>query len=112
MEDYEDIRRRLLEKRRELLGRISAIADDAGHAGRPLDPDFEEQAVDLQNEEVLGALDAAARHELDQIERAMQRMDRGEYDVCAVCGNEIPLQRLRVLPFTDRCLACAERAAD
>lgn len=111
MDDYEDIRRDLLEKRRDLLGRIAAIADDAGHVGRPLDPDFEEQAVDLQNEEVLDALDAAARHELDQIERALQRMDRGKYGVCAVCGNEIPPQRLRVLPFTDRCIACATRAA-
>lgn len=109
MKDYEDIRRELVSKREEMLGRLSAITQDVGHQlSQPLDPDFEEQAVERQNEEVLDALDSAARRELVQIERALERMERGEYAVCAVCGDPIPLPRLRAVPYTDRCVDCAE----
>lgn len=108
MEDYEDIRRDLVNKREEMLGRLSAITRDLGHQSQPLDPDFEEQAVERQNEEVLDALDAAARKELAQIERALERMERGEYAVCVLCGEAIPRARLRAVPYTDRCVDCAE----
>ena len=46
MEDYEDIRHDLVRKREEMLGRLSAIVQDVGHLSQPLDPDFEEQAVE------------------------------------------------------------------
>ena len=108
MEDYQDIRRELVRKREEMLGRLSVITQDVGHLSQPLDPDFEEQAVERQNEEVLDALDSAARRELVQIERALERIERGEYAVCALCGDPIPLARLRAVPYTDRCVDCAE----
>jgi RNA polymerase-binding transcription factor DksA len=108
VEDYEDIRHDLVRKREEMLGRLSAIVQDVGHLSQPLDPDFEEQAVERQNEEVMDALDTAARRELMQIERALERMARGEYDICAVCGDPIPRARLRAVPYTDRCVDCAE----
>ena len=108
MEDYQDIRRELVSKREEMLGRLTAITQDVGRLSQPLDPDFEEQAVERQNEEVLDALDMAARRELVQIERALERIERGEYAVCSVCGDAIPLARLRAVPYTDRCVDCAE----
>jgi DnaK suppressor protein len=30
-------------------------------------------------------------------------MDEGEYGECMDCGQEIPIERLRALPFTLRC---------
>jgi RNA polymerase-binding transcription factor DksA len=107
MEDFQDIRLKLLDRRQELAGRVSAIAQSAGR-GRPLDPDFEEQAVERQSEEVLDALEVAARRELSQIARAIDRMERGVYGVCASCGEAIPVERLRAVPYTDLCLSCAE----
>ncbi|MCC6207232.1 MAG: TraR/DksA family transcriptional regulator [Gammaproteobacteria bacterium] len=91
-----------------MLGRLSAITRGVGRLSEPLDPDFEEQAVERQNEEVLDALDVAARKELVQIERALERMERGVYAVCVMCGEAIPLARLRAVPYTDRCVDCAE----
>lgn len=107
-DDYEEIRNRLVRRRDELNGRVSAIAQGVGR-GRPLDPDFEEQAVERQNEEVIDALDEAARRELAQIARALARMERGEYGVCTACGEPIPLPRLRAVPYTDLCVSCAAR---
>lgn len=111
MKQLEEIRAQLLRRKEELLSRLAAIADDAGHTGRPLEKDFEEQAIELENSEVLDVLDKAAREELDRIEAALARMARNEYDVCAVCGAAIPLERLAAVPYTDRCVACAEGGA-
>ena len=107
MEAYDDIRLKLLNRREELKGRVSAIAQGVGR-GKPLDPDFEEQAVERQSEEVLDALDLAAHRELAQISRALDRMDRRIYAVCSSCGESIPIERLRAVPYTDLCVSCAE----
>lgn len=107
-EGYREIRDSLLRRRDELNARLSAIAQGAGR-GRPLDPDFEEQAVERQNEEVIDALDEAAHRELTQIAGALARMERGEYGVCTVCGETIPERRLRAVPYADQCVSCAER---
>lgn len=104
---YVEIRERLLRRREELRRRVSKIAEGVGR-GTPLNPDFEEQAVERQEEEVLDALDEAAHRELAHITRALARMEQGVYGVCAVCGSDIPIGRLHAVPYTDLCLACAE----
>jgi RNA polymerase-binding protein DksA len=44
------------------------------------------------------------RRELDDIEKALQRMDDGTYGTCEVCGNEIGEARLEVMPATRVCI--------
>jgi RNA polymerase-binding transcription factor DksA len=36
-------------------------------------------------------------------------MDAGTYGVCANCGRSIPAARLRVRPFAELCVPCAEK---
>jgi DnaK suppressor protein len=56
------------------------------------------------------------RHEralLDQVDRALARMDAGTYGRCEHCGQAIPVERLEAIPSAALCLACevaAERA--
>ena len=109
--DLEGLRRRLLQRRKELQARLEALAEDAGRSGQALAKDFEEQAIELEDSEVQDALGRSASEELACIERALARMERDEYDVCAVCGGEIPLPRLAAVPYTDRCVSCAERSS-
>lgn len=44
------------------------------------------------------------RRELDDIERALARMDDGSYGTCEVCGNRISEARLEMLPATRFCI--------
>jgi YteA family regulatory protein len=44
-----------------------------------------------------------------KIDEALERIDRGDYGSCMVCGEEIPLARLEALPYAVNCLACQER---
>jgi DnaK suppressor protein len=45
-----------------------------------------------------------------KIEAALRRITAGDNGVCVDCGNEIELERLRAIPWTDRCVDDAERA--
>ena len=42
-----------------------------------------------------------------QIEAALERLDEGEYGICATCGEQIADKRLDVLPYTPFCRKCA-----
>lgn len=61
-------RQRLLQRRDELRKRLEEIKKDYG---RGLDPDLEEQAVQLENAEVLAGIAKAAAEELVQVERKL-----------------------------------------
>ena len=45
--------------------------------------------------------------ELDEIRRALQRIDERTYGICIVCDGQIPFGRLQVMPATQRCVRCA-----
>jgi DnaK suppressor protein len=49
-----------------------------------------------------------ARESLEQIERALRRMDDGTYGTCARCGEPIPTGRLDAMPEAELCGACKE----
>ena len=55
------------------------------------------------------ALERAGERELAQINRALARIEAGEYGLCRECGQAIAEARLEALPFSDLCIACAER---
>lgn len=109
MASLEAIRQRLLEKREELLSRVEGFEKDRRHGNEPVSPDFAEQATEREGDDVLDALSDAARRELRLIQRALERMEEGAYNECSVCGEEIPIRRLEALPYSDRCVSCAEK---
>ncbi|MGW8228081.1 MAG: TraR/DksA family transcriptional regulator [Gammaproteobacteria bacterium] len=112
MNKFEEIRQQLVAKRQELLLRVSEIQKDLRNENNPLEKDFEEQAVQMENEEVLSALDAEGRATLLKIDHALQRIEAGNYDVCAMCDTNIPIERLQVMPYTELCVDCAAEAEE
>lgn len=107
--DQQHIRATLVAKRGELLGRLQQLSGSVAHREEPLAADSSEQAIELENLDVLFSLDEASRHELQQINTALERLANNEYEICARCGNPIGEQRLRAIPYTDLCRACAEQ---
>jgi DnaK suppressor protein len=87
----------LLETRQAEQGELSAL-----HAqDRQLE--YEEGAQVALADDVLTTLSESARREVMQIDAALRRLDEGKYGQCIDCGQEIPVERLRALPFTLRC---------
>ena len=50
-----------------------------------------------------------ARDMLDQIERALARIENGTYGICESCGNPIGKGRLQAFPRATLCVSCKER---
>ncbi len=44
------------------------------------------------------------------IEGALGRLNRGEFGECIDCGRAIAPERLRLVPWTTRCVDCQDRA--
>lgn len=104
MTDVADRRTQLEERRAELVARMQQVEDEfASHTSK----DWEEAAIEQEDDEVLERMGEAAREEIAKIDAAFQRMDAGEYGFCAKCGEEIGAERLDVLPFTPFCRNCA-----
>ncbi len=47
---------------------------------------------------------------LEQVERALAKLDAGTYGVCDSCGGEIPAARLQARPESTHCVPCAAGA--
>ena len=102
--EFDELRRMLTERRRILLATRESQQDElrALHF-QDRDPEYEEGAQVKVADDVLTTLSESARREVMQIDAALGRMDEGRYGVCIDCGEEIPVERLRALPFTLRC---------
>ncbi|MFJ4921502.1 TraR/DksA family transcriptional regulator [Streptomyces sp. NPDC088725] len=48
-----------------------------------------------------------ARADLEELDRAAQRVAAGEYWVCERCGEPIPAARLTARPTATTCVGCA-----
>jgi DnaK suppressor protein len=109
MEAHPTIRQKLMERYSGIRGRLERIASEVN---KPLDADFEEQAAECENDEVLVALDRSIRAEMEQIEKTLARLDKGEYGICEICGDPITPKMLEALPYANRCVACNVKAGD
>lgn len=107
--DIQALRQELETRRAELLRRARALDHDR-RRDAPLPADFAEQAGELENLDVLFALDREGRQQLGMIGRALARMDEGDYETCVRCGNPIGEDRLQALPWADTCVRCANAA--
>ncbi|RLA43811.1 MAG: TraR/DksA family transcriptional regulator [Gammaproteobacteria bacterium] len=103
-----EVKQRLEQRKLELEERIGKISDDVRHVDRPVEADSAEAVVDHENDEVIDALGNAAVDELTAVNRALQRLEAGDYGVCDSCGKAISAARLEVLPDAQKCVECAD----
>jgi DnaK suppressor protein len=54
------------------------------------------------------SLEENVRELLAQVNRAIARIDAGEYSKCTSCGKQIDAGRLKAMPAADMCIECKE----
>lgn len=101
--------RNILEARlQELDKRLHVIEDELdSHQSK----DWEELAVEREEDEVLEGLGTSGQDEIIKIKAALARVEEGEFGYCVECGNEILEERLLVVPHTPFCRTCAAKHA-
>ncbi len=63
------------------------------------------QNIDSEREQTI-ALGAREKEHLREIQRAIERLDSGEYGTCQSCGKKISLARLEARPISLFCFSC------
>jgi RNA polymerase-binding transcription factor DksA len=104
MRDSTSYRKALLDRLAELDSRLHRIEADLD---APHSEDWEERAVEREDDEVLEGLGVSGEAEIARIRAALQRIRAGTYGNCVRCGAEIAAARLNTLPDTPFCRDCA-----
>lgn len=109
---YSDLKLKLKERRREILGevqeKILGLREEStwGRGNEVLDAG-ESSELGIQ-EDIEFALIQMKAETLTKINKALGRLEESTYGYCSDCGGEISGQRLRALPFAVRCKDCEE----
>lgn len=104
------VRQWLVVRSAELRDRVSRTENDLRRKAEPLPRDAPDAAITVENDEILVAIGETARAELHHIEHALERLDAGTFAKCEKCGQPIEAERLRAVPYTPDCRACAKDA--
>lgn len=91
--------------RAELENRIAKIDSDFHH--RQASTKFSEQVVTQSNDAVLHNLRNEAQFELEQIQRALTKIEKACYGKCESCHEPISDERLDAVPYATQCAQCA-----
>lgn len=102
----EEIKKMLLQMRKELLQEVSKSIKTESDYLRFDVGDFYDHASSDRDRELSLMLTDRERNKLIQIEEALRRIEEGSYGICESCGDEIGEDRLKAMPFAKLCLSC------
>ncbi|MDD5489694.1 MAG: TraR/DksA C4-type zinc finger protein [Candidatus Moranbacteria bacterium] len=109
----EELKQKLLEEKKRIEENISKTEISKKGTDREyetafpeIERDQEENADEMEMYESNLAIDESMKLELEKIDEALSRMEKGTYGICSNCQKEIPLERLRAYPQADTCLDC------
>ena len=104
--------KKLLEQERD------TVQHQLAEHGVPLEGDGVEVSVDegfadsaqatTERSELLALVEQLRTHHEDVV-AALGRLEDGTYGKCENCGQEIPVERLEVLPAARLCMACKQQ---
>jgi len=108
----------LAEIERDLRERDAALRERVGELAKPpergAELGFGKRIGDGTTEAVSRLTDVGVGHDLEarelRIRRALAKLDDGSYGVCDACGGAIARPRLRAMPESVLCIACAGAA--
>jgi DnaK suppressor protein len=96
----------LLEQRKQLQGNQKKALTGDIH----VDPDNFPDEIDTASSEVTlqftGRLREREQGLIAKIDRALKKMEEGEFGECVSCGEDIGTARLKARPVAERCIEC------
>ena len=83
---------------------------DAGGDDASVTEDAADMSASLCEQDLSLGFLGRAQAELQEIGRALDRIDRRSYGLCDGCGKAIPVPRLEAIPTAGACLECKSQA--
>jgi RNA polymerase-binding transcription factor DksA len=115
--DLAEYKRRLEEEQEQLRVGLQRIHDRAAGRDRlnsdTASEDFDEPGGDAAQETLERSQSMAIgenlREMLENVNKALKKVDDGTYGTCDMCEKDIPKARLEIMPFATMCTACRAR---
>jgi DnaK suppressor protein len=107
VEKMDEIKAMLLKMKEDTLNEISKSLRSGSDkpSGEP-SGDIYDQASSERDRELELLLGDREREKLHNIDEALLKIKEGEYGICEECEEDIPIGRLKVVPFARYCVKC------
>jgi DnaK suppressor protein len=106
---HRSLRENLLNHKKRLLESskrsLCQLLDGDKYKGISDDADL---AALLYDDAIVAAQSTRSKERLKAVNAALQRLEEDTYGFCEECGEEIPAERLRIVPFAAYCTYCQD----
>jgi DnaK suppressor protein len=99
------LRASLEAEREQLQHQLAELDRDSGDLG--FDENFADSGQVGAQQGEQATLARSLHDQLDDVDRALKKMDAGTYGQCENCGKEIQEARLEAIPAARHCIDCA-----
>lgn len=106
--DLKEIKMQLEEQLNELLD-LAELKEEAIGRGSGSNPDRSSLSQSYSSRQIALAIQDKNTNMIKKIQRALERIETGDYGVCQSCGGSISLERLAALPYAASCIKCKTR---
>ena len=104
--EQQEIKNFLLEKRERLLAGMRRELAMQRERAESKAADEVDKATDAYDEDLSFEIATANDQELEEIQVALEKIDKGTYGECEICGCGISPSRLKILPSATTCVSC------
>jgi len=95
------------------IERIKLDIEELIELTKPIEPDCAIGRVSrmdaINNKSINDATLIKKRRQLEGLESSLKSLDDKNFGKCVVCGNEIQMGRILIMPESRKCMACASR---
>lgn len=103
---FDLVKDQLLRERQSLLQEVSNSYETCREIGQDGVPDIGDMSSAAYSRDVLFNVSETKRQRIQDIDVALQQIEKGEYGICMSCGEEISQRRMEVRPFSRYCIEC------
>lgn len=111
------LQKALLKKRARLMGNVEKLEEESFmNSQKDFSGDisgYKTHIADIGSDasgmELMLGLASNQQKLLQQVNDALERIEKGTYGLCLECGKPIPQARLEAIPEAELCLNCADK---
>jgi DnaK suppressor protein len=104
----QQLKKQLEKLKKDIEARAVRRPDSTEHDSRAVGAEEDVQPLEEMNQAIASSRNRNDVLLLRRVEAALQKLsdEPDEYGLCSDCGDEIPLPRLKAMPYAELCVDC------